>query len=103
VPTFAIASSVSFLDPVGGGLSHPAVSLHDHSSLRRAERSSYLFKKEEARRLVHARSVVWISCDSENGQLGNLGDSWGIVGNLFSEQGAQKWRYTSGIRAGFSP
>jgi hypothetical protein len=34
---------------------------------------------------------------------GNLRESWGIVGKLFSEQGAQKWRYTSGIRAGFSP
>jgi hypothetical protein len=102
VPTFAIASSVSFLDPVGGGLSHPAVSLHDHSSLRRAGRSSYSLKKEAALRLVRARSVVWISCDFENGWLGSLGYPWVSLGNLFSERGAQKWRYMGDIRAGFS-
>jgi len=35
---------------------------------------------------------VWISCDFENGWLGNHGYPWGSLGNLFRKQDAHKWR-----------
>jgi hypothetical protein len=95
VPIFAIALSVSFwilLAVARFILTSPCTTIR-HSGAQDDQAISSRKKKPGA----------WCAPVQSCGFRVTLKTcSWGILGNLFSEQGAQKWRYTNGIRAGFS-